>query len=92
MIYCLMKQLGILDQSAVFCSEKSVDKLKLLKFNNVTDVWDEGKMKRYNWLTSRFYNAVDIELNFKPNVVLISDCYLADYTVFDPYTDAVQTR
>lgn len=90
MIYCLMTQLGILDQSAVFCSEKSVDKLKLLKFTNVTDVWDEGKMKRYNWLTSRFYNAVDIELNFKPSVVLISDCYLADYTIFDPYTDAVQ--
>ena len=90
MIYCLMKQLNVLDKSAVFCSEKSVDKLKLVKFNNASDVWDTKKIKQYNWLTSRFYNAVDIELEFKPNVVLISDCYLADYTIFDPYTDAVQ--
>lgn len=90
MIYALMRQLNILEKSAVFCSENSVDKLTGLKFNNVSDVWDESKMKQYNWLTSRFYNAVDIELDFKPNVILLADCYAADYTIFDPYTDAVQ--
>lgn len=86
----LIKRLDILDKSAVFCSENSVDKLKKLEFKKAYDVWDESKMKQYNWLTSRFYNAVDIELNFKPNVFLISDCYVADYTIFDPYTDTVQ--
>ena len=86
----LMKRLDILDKSAVFCSENSVDKLKKLDFKKAYDVWDESKMKQYNWLTSRFYNAVDIELNFKPNVFLVSDCYVADYTIFDPYTDTVQ--
>ena len=90
MIYELISQLDILDKSAVFCSENSVDKLTKLKFNNVSAVWDESKMKQYNWLTSRFYNAVDIDLNFKPNVILLTDCYAADYTIFDPYTDAVQ--
>lgn len=90
MILELMKRLEILDKSAVFCSENSVDKLKKLEFKKAYDVWDESKMKQFNWLTSRFYNAVDIELNFKPNVFLISDCYVADYTIFDPYTDAVQ--
>lgn len=90
MIYELMIRLNLLDKSAVFCSEKSVDKLKAAKFYNVTDVWDENKMMQYNWFTSRFYNAVDIELNFKPNVFLVADCYVADYTIFDPYTDAVQ--
>lgn len=90
MIYALMSQLDILDKSAVFCSENSVDKLTKLKFNNVSAVWDESKMKQYNWLTSRFYNAVDIELDFSPNVILLTDCYAADYTIFDPYTDAVQ--
>ena len=86
----LMKRLDILDKSAVFCSENSVDKLKKLDFKKAYDVWDESKMQQYNWLTSRFYNAVDIELNFKPNVFLVSDCYVADYTIFDPYTDVVQ--
>ena len=46
--------------TAVFCSEKSVEKLKGLKFDNVSDIWNKDIMKRYNWLTSRFYNAVDI--------------------------------
>ena len=90
MIYELMRQLDILDKSAVFCSENSADKLTGLKFNNVSAVWDESKIQQFNWLTSRFYNAVDIELNFKPNVILLTDCYAADYTIFDPYTDAVQ--
>lgn len=90
MIYELMKQLDILDKSAVFCSENSVDKLTGLKFNNVSAVWDESKTLQFNWFTSRFYNAVDIELDFKPNVILLTDCYAADYTIFDPYTDVVQ--
>ena len=90
MIYELMRQLDILDKSAVFCSENSVDKLTRLKFNNVSAVWDESKIQQLNWLTSRFYNAVDIELNFQPNVILLTDCYAADYTIFDPYTDVVQ--
>lgn len=90
MIFELMKQLDILDKSAVFCSENSVDKLTGLKFNNVSAVWDESKTQQFNWLTSRFYNAVDIELDSKPNVILLTDCYAADYTIFDPYTDVVQ--
>lgn len=89
-IHSLMKQLGLIEESAVFCSEKSVEKLKALKFYNATDIWDESKMKKYNWLTSRFYNAVDIELNESPTVVLISDCYFAKYTIFEPSTDVIQ--
>ncbi|RGF00767.1 DEAD/DEAH box helicase family protein [Phocaeicola massiliensis] len=89
-IYSLILQLGLLDKSAVFCSEKSVEKLKGLKFENVSDIWDKNIMKRYNWLTSRFYNAVDIKLNENPNVILLSNCYLAEFTTIDPFTDSVQ--
>lgn len=89
-IYALMQQLDLLNESAAFCSDKSVDKLKDLKFNNASDVWNEDIMKRYNWLTSRFYNAVDIELEEKPTVLLLTDCYFTEYTVFDPNTDVIQ--
>ena len=89
-IYSLMQQLDLLDESAVFCSEKSVEKLKGLKFENVSDIWDKDIMRRYNWLTSRFYNAVDIELEEKPTILLLTDCYFADYTAFDPNTDTIQ--
>ena len=67
-----------------------MDKLNEMKFNNATDVWDKNKKKRYNWHTSRFYNAVDIELEENPTVILLTDCYFADYTAFDPNTDVIQ--
>ena len=90
MIFSLMKQLGIMDESAVFCSEKSVDKLRTFKFRNAYEEWKESKQARYNWMTSRFYSALDIELKEIPNVVMLTDCYTAEYTMIDPYMDAVQ--
>lgn len=93
MIYNLMKQLGLFDESAVFCSTNSVKKLrndKDVKFKNAHEDWKPKYMKRYNWLTSRFYNAVDIKLNEKTNVILLSNCYLAEFTTIDPFTDSVQ--
>ena len=90
MIFSLMKQLGVKDESAVFCSEKSVDKLKSFKFRNAYEEWKESKKARYNWMTSRFYSALDIELHESPNVVMLTDCYTAEYTMIDPYMDAVQ--
>lgn len=89
-IHALMQQLGVLNESAVFCSDKSVKKLNERGFCNVDDVWKPKLMKRYNWLTSRFYNAVDIELAEQPIVLLLTDCYFAEYTTFDPHTDAIQ--
>lgn len=89
-IYALMKQLGVLEESAVFCSPKSVDKLKVLKFKNASEQWEIKKMRKYNWLTSRFYNALDIELEETPTVIMLTDCYMAEFTMIDPYTDAIQ--
>ena len=89
-IYSFMTQLEILSESAVFCSENSLDKLKGKKFKGVYSSWSPDSMKRFNWLTSRFYNALDIELDIKPIVVLLTDCYFAEYTKFDPQTDAIQ--
>lgn len=89
-IYALMKQLNILDKSAVFCSDKSVDKLRGQNFKSAHSTWDVKNMKHYNWLTSRFYNAVDIEIKECPNVLLLTDCYMAEYTMFDPNTDIIQ--
>lgn len=93
MIYNLMKQLGLFDESAVFCSTNSVKKLKNdkdVKFKRAYEDWDVKNMKRYNWLTSRFYNAVDIKLDEQPNVIILSNCYFSEHTMIDPYTDAVQ--
>ncbi len=89
-IFAMIEQLGITGDSVVFCSADSVDKLKKQKFCNAHENWNQNHMAKYNWMTSRFYNAMDIELNENPNVVMITDCYTADYTMIDPYMDAVQ--
>lgn len=90
MIDALMKKLELIEQSAVFCSEKSVDKLKGIGFKRAYEDWDADKMLKINWMTSRFYSALDIELDEQPNVLMITDVYIAQWTMFDPFTDSVQ--
>ena len=89
-IHELMKTLKLTDKSSVFCSEKSVSKLKNLKFKSAFSTWNKKNMKKYNWMTSRFFNALDIELDTKPVVIMVTDCYFAEFTTIDPYTDAIQ--
>lgn len=90
MIHSLMGQLEITELSAVFCSEKSVEKLNRLDFNRAYENWDLSKMARFNWMTSRFYSALDIEMSERPDVIMLTDCYIANYTMIDPYMDGVQ--
>lgn len=90
MIRALMEQLQVKEQSAVFCSQKSVDKLWREGFKDAYEDWEVKRMAQYNWLTSRFYSAFDIELSETPNVVMLTCCYTAEYTMIDPYMDAVQ--
>ena len=90
MIYALIQKLKVTEKSAVFCSEKSVEKLKNMKFKKAYEDWDKSKMMKVNWMTSRFYSALDIELDEQPNVLMITDVYIAQWTMFDPFTDSVQ--
>lgn len=89
-IYSFMKQMKIQDDSTVFCAPKSVDKLKQLKFKNAYPKWSRDKMKKNNFFTSRFYNALDIELDEQPDVIIITDIYFAEQTMTDPYSDVIQ--
>lgn len=90
MIYQLMQKLGITEKSAVFCATKSVDKLKRKGFKCAYENWDKAHMKQYNFFTSRFYTALDIELEDKPDVIFITEPYFSEYTAIDPTTDVVQ--
>lgn len=90
MIYSFIKQLDIENESTVFCAKKSVEKLKNKKFKHAFEQWSKSKMKKYNFFTSRFYNALDIELEIKPTVIMISDVYFSEYSMINPHTDAIQ--
>ena len=91
MIYQLIQKLGIEKDSAVFCATKSVDKLKRKGFKCAYENWDKAHMKQYNFFTSRFYTALDIELAEKPDVVFVTEPYFSEYTAIDPTTDVVQS-
>lgn len=87
-----IEALGIRDRAAIFCSQNSVAKLKGndCKFENAYSTFEEKHMKRFNFLTSRFFSAVDIELEEQPHVILLTDLFMAPWTMFDPYTDTTQ--
>ena len=87
MIYSFIKQLDIENESTVFCAKKSVENKK---FKHAFEQWSKSRMKKYNFFTSRFYNALDIELKIKPTVIMISDVYFSEYSMIDPHTDAIQ--
>ena len=91
MIYQLIQKLGIEKDSAVFCATKSVDKLKRKGFKCAYENWDKAHMKQYNFFTSRFYTALDMELAEKPDVVFVTEPYFSEYTAIDPATDVVQS-
>lgn len=86
----LIEKLGIADESSVFCSEKSTKKLKELKYDHAFSDWDIKHKSRYMFFTSRFYNAVDIELDQQPIVIFLTELYIAQHSMVDPDTDVVQ--
>lgn len=90
-IYSIMNQFGLLEDSAVYCAPKSRSKLKVeYGFTNAYTEWSAETMKKYNFFTGRFYTAFDLELRYKPDLVMITDPYNAEYTMLDIDTDCIQ--
>lgn len=89
-IASVAKFLGIEDETQVFCAEASVNTLKADETIAATDFWDVKRVKKYNAFTSRFFTAFDMKLDFKPNVLIISDVVKVAFSALDPETDIIQ--
>ena len=90
-IYSLMNHFDILKDSSVYCAPKSRSKLKNeYGFTNAYTEWSAETMKKYNFFTGRFFTAFDLELPYKPDLVMITDPYNAEYTMLDIDTDCIQ--
>ena len=85
----LINTLKIANESKIFCSDKSVKKLKNIGYNNVFDQIDLP-LKKYNFFTCRFFSAVDIEIRQKPDILLLTNLNDAYHTMIDPFTEAIQ--
>ena len=89
-IMSIINRLKLQGKSAVFCSKDSKRKIDKKSGISVYDHIDETKFKKYNFLTSRFYSAVDIHVTQKPHVVVFTDLNLAQHTMIDPHSDLIQ--
>lgn len=88
----LIKELGIQNESNLYTSPDSIKEIKA-KYKNLTmGLYDEftGDLQQYNFFTSRYYSAVDLDTDIKPDIIMISDFWSKPQTIIDPYTHAVQ--
>ncbi len=81
---------GIGSESSIFCGETSAERIKRSVFKHVGHKLDESKFSTYNFLTSRFYSALDINFDKDVDIFIISDLGIAEHTIIDPSTDAIQ--
>jgi hypothetical protein len=89
LIHSIISMMKIESESMVFCSEDA--KLKLKRHHNFTIATTSPKgFKRYNFLTSRFFSAVDIKVPANSHVIMVTHVNEASYTMLDPYSDSVQ--
>lgn len=89
----LIDYLGIVDKSNIYCSTESSKELKRSGYNVYDSITDS--LNKYNFFTSRFYSAVDIVLDEKPVVIMLSNPYKTvdnktPYSLIDPETESIQ--
>lgn len=90
-IRAIIENLGIEKNSLVHCAKDSVDKLKARNESiSTTENFAKDRLVKYNFFTSRFFSGLDMELDYKPFVVIITDIYFAEHSIIDPETEAIQ--
>lgn len=90
-INAIIEEYGITDYK-IFCSEKSVKKLR---DRGIYNVYSEINypLAKYNFFTCRFYSGVDIEVfPILPDIIMLTDLRVANYTIIDPLTEAIQIQ
>ncbi len=76
----------------VFCSQQSVEKLKRRGITNAYSQVDYP-LAKYNFFTCRFYSALDIRIGKeKPDILILTDLRTAQWTMIDPFTEAIQIQ
>jgi hypothetical protein len=89
-IKAIAENVGIEAESKAFCAEESVASLALKKYKHASSHFSTKDMAKYNFFTSRYFSAVDIELDYKPDVILVTDVIFADHSILDPHTEVIQ--
>lgn len=91
----IIEKLNIMGQSNIYCGKESAAELSKEGLTNVfseiiTDKNGFAQLNKCNFFTSRFYSAVDINLQYMPVVIIVSDAYSYPFTMVDPKTESIQ--
>jgi hypothetical protein len=89
-INAVINNLDIAVDSIAFCAEDSVLNLKEKGFSDAYSDFDTEFMRQYNFFTSRYFSAIDMELDYKPDVIIVTDVFFAKHSIIDPQTEAIQ--
>jgi hypothetical protein len=84
----IIKAFNIIKESAIFCAKDSKQKLRANGFSHVSTTLTE--FEKYNFFTSRFNSAVDIEYSGEPTVIVVSDIITVEHSMLDPLSEVVQ--
>jgi len=91
-IKALIQQFNIKPENyTIFCSDSRVNELKSQKINVKTEV-NSSTIRRINFLTSRYYSAVDFKLKLCPDILLITNQSIASHSKIDPSSEAIQIQ
>ncbi|OOQ61345.1 hypothetical protein [Mucilaginibacter pedocola] len=91
-ISAIVNALNLKSNYMAFCAEDSVVKLitKNVPFERTTDDFHVNRMLKFNFFTSRYFSAIDINVDYKPDVIVISDVFFAHHSILDPKTELIQ--
>lgn len=87
LIASYIKTLEIQPRCRVFCSREASYSFQ---YNHIKASDNLKEFQQVNFFTSRFYSAVDIYMDVKPTVIMLTDVINVGHTIIDPKTDAVQ--
>lgn len=84
----IINLLKIKSESAIYCSEKALDGISE-SVSAYAEI-EENTFKKFNFFTCRFFTAVDINIAYDADVYIITDLNIAEHSVIDPHSDAIQ--
>ena len=76
---------------AIFCSDSRYNELVTEDYNVQKHV-DDTTIKKLNFLTSRYFSAVDFNLSVCPDIVMITNQSRASHSRIDPLSEAIQIQ
>lgn len=90
-IHALMESNGLTGLSSIYCSTDGVKDFEIKGYTNAFSEIDNSTLSKFNFLTSSFFNGLDIDkLESLPDILILTDTRYVSHSIIDPNTDTYQ--